>query len=60
MSEIEKARPRTKTELRRGAERTAPKPSPSVTADEQAFLLADEAIPTPSIAEIEPEPPQNA
>ena len=53
MSENENARPRTKTDLRRVAERTAPQPSRAVNADEEAFLLAGDGIPTAPVAEPE-------
>jgi hypothetical protein len=57
MSENENARPRTKTDLRRGAERTPPQPSRCVNADEEAFLLAGDIIPTTSS---DPETPRKA
>jgi hypothetical protein len=58
MSENENTRPRTKTDLRRGADRTSPQPSRAVNADEEAFLLAgDHILPaTPT----DPEPPRKA
>ena len=55
MSESESPRSRSKTELRRGTERIAPKPLGHVTTDEEAFLLAGDL---PIVTTPDPENPR--